>query len=973
MLTSPLAAAAPWTWTQGTTSDLPDDLAGAFPSSARDTTSPDGGLLRPRVTPEALTGSGGTARPLLFPFSGTVHHEANGTVHWIWGTPADLAAFPALRSHMPFGNPLIALRFVNSGTATDSDFPSSGVTRGAPATLGGTGITVSNLTIVAAFPLRPGFDTLSVLRALLQTLTDAAAETDGGAALTVQLATWSAFLSEFSGLDAPLRLLEPAGRPISGRPVTIETASSANTATLEPVHRGNALAATGLTRADLTAESRLIVASTGEEAAFAGPTGAVPAAGLDLSGGTATHLDLALLNDWFADQGSGALARFTRGNRITPLINGPAYFDALFTELHDTGGAAPPAFYLSGSVIEHEAVLASAASGVANRSLDTLIPALAGEGGEARFLAMQVLQLEPGFVETVEKSALVASALLAILGGSLTFAQDSRSWEQPNFFAHSQALAVSLFFAATMLDDLLESFEINQGAIDALAAIPGVEGNLDPYPAECPDNPICDGTASIIQLAHEVQRRFNAFRQKMAVVRNASGLHAYCGGIDLSANRLDDRDHGSRTPFHDVHARVDGPAVGELTQTFIERWNRPAATGDPARPALGLAAAGALDGLPTDGPDIVQVARTYFGPAATDTERRLPFAPAGERTILDTTLRAIARARRYIYIEDQYLTPPGEYVVALREAAREVSGPLIIAIPSTPDQPFGFAPRQDAIRELEPAWGDRLKVGYMRNPFHRVQTNRTKAVGRLWLTEDVAETDKTIKVGPPDRMPKTPFWLTVGNEAMWAKGTVPGTGTASQIELRVDRGSDSRLFGASSGSTKAKHKAEASVCCGSFAGIYVHSKLMLIDDCFASIGSANLNRRGLYSDGECNLFAMPEGLTNGDNWIRDLRIRLWAEMTGVEENYAFAAFADPSRNTDLFDRNFVVGNRFSPFAAQPFATDLDLQITFTQDTGALTGLIEVIKVGLGTLAVVGGLDSQKLFDAIIDPSSQVAP
>ena len=98
----------------------------------------------------------------------------------------------------------------------------------------------------------------------------------------------------------------------------------------------------------------------------------------------------------------------------------------------------------------------------------------------------------------------------------------------------------------------------------------------------------------IVSFALEAQRRFNVFHQKIQVVRNDGGIHAYCGGIDLNANRTQTPAHASRGPFHDVHARVDGPAAGELATTFIERWRRVA----PAT-TLTLDAAGAFDDLPT--------------------------------------------------------------------------------------------------------------------------------------------------------------------------------------------------------------------------------------------------------------------------------------------------------------------------------------------------------------------------------------
>ena len=266
-------------------------------------------------------------------------------------------------------------------------------------------------------------------------------------------------------------------------------------------------------------------------------------------------------------------------------------------------------------------------------------------------------------------------------------------------------------------------------------------------------------------------------------------------------------------------------------------------------------------------------------------------------------------------------------------------------IPSVPDQPFGFAPRQAFVNRMSEAWGDRLKVGSLRQHFYRSQTNRTKAVGRMWLTADVAEGDNTIKVGPPDRVPGAPFWVTVGTEAMYVRDAVPESSTATEVELRVDRADATNLFDDMKGTKRAEHKKGEAVCGGIFPGIYVHAKMMLIDDAFAAIGSANLNRRGHFSDGECNLFAIREELSHGDNWIRDLRKKLWSEVLGVPEEYGDVAFDDPVANLKLFDRKFVTGSRFAPFKAQPFRTDFDVQAAFTASTSKFGGIGFIARSG----------------------------
>jgi phosphatidylserine/phosphatidylglycerophosphate/cardiolipin synthase-like enzyme len=65
--------------------------------------------------------------------------------------------------------------------------------------------------------------------------------------------------------------------------------------------------------------------------------------------------------------------------------------------------------------------------------------------------------------------------------------------------------------------------------------------------------------------------------------------------------------------------------------------------------------------------------------------------------------------------------------------------------------------------------------------------------------------------------------------------------------------------------------------------IYVHAKLMIVDDQMLRIGSANMNNRSLGLDSECDVLidvAQPGNEAAEDN-IRALRYRLLAEHTGT--------------------------------------------------------------------------------------------
>lgn len=57
--------------------------------------------------------------------------------------------------------------------------------------------------------------------------------------------------------------------------------------------------------------------------------------------------------------------------------------------------------------------------------------------------------------------------------------------------------------------------------------------------------------------------------------------------------------------------------------------------------------------------------------------------------------------------------------------------------------------------------------------------------------------------------------------------------------------------------------------------VYVHAKVAIIDDAWTTVGSANLNNRGMRDDAEINVAVLDS------NFARNLRILLWAEHLGL--------------------------------------------------------------------------------------------
>ena len=309
--------------------------------------------------------------------------------------------------------------------------------------------------------------------------------------------------------------------------------------------------------------------------------------------------------------------------------------------------------------------------------------------------------------------------------------------------------------------------------------------------------------------------------QKLVVIRHAVRAErdvAFVGGIDLCHSRRDDEHHagdpqrqamapvyGATPPWHDAQLEIHGPAVGDLEFCFRERWNDP---GPLSRDPLGIVhdvlrhthrKATTLPPMSPDpepsGTQAVQVLRTYA-------LRRggYPFAAEGERSVARGFRKALKRARRLIYIEDQYLWSTE---VARTFAAALVATPslhLIALLPRFFDQAGALTlrpnqiGREQAVQLLLDAGGDRVAIYDIEN-----------------------------RAGVP---------------------------------------------------------------------VYVHAKVSVIDDVWASVGSDNFNRRSWSHDSEIACAVVdaaldpreavdPAGL--GDRarrFARDLRLRLWREHLG---------------------------------------------------------------------------------------------
>lgn len=309
------------------------------------------------------------------------------------------------------------------------------------------------------------------------------------------------------------------------------------------------------------------------------------------------------------------------------------------------------------------------------------------------------------------------------------------------------------------------------------------------------------------------------YHQKFAVF---DGTLAMIGGLDLDERRWDDRWHRQRADrtWHDISARVEGPAAGDAARHFARLWNlelprfRQQVAEWTSRserrlvldPLTELSTPALPDPVP-GGTATVQIARTL----SRRSSRAFAFGPVAHIRELRAAHRLLIRsARRLLYVEAQFFRS--------RQAARWVARALrtnpalevIILVANAPEE-VAFEGQAD-------------------NPAHRHgEWLQTRALGRI------------KRIGG-DR---------VGLFSLAKPERVRG----SEQQFDAQRGS---AFGAGL--------------------IHIHAKMLLADDATCLLSSANINGRSFDWDTELGLIWREEG-----DALTAFRSALWKQLLGAPQ------------------------------------------------------------------------------------------
>ena len=338
-----------------------------------------------------------------------------------------------------------------------------------------------------------------------------------------------------------------------------------------------------------------------------------------------------------------------------------------------------------------------------------------------------------------------------------------------------------------------------------------------------------------------------------------------------------------RQPWHDIYAQITGPAAWDMVREFVGRWNvdsaSPAARGDKDLAAV----TGVVNKFAfmlsekkddnflflqqwekTDSKQpqfIAQVLRSivkeHWGPPAVGnwfpTKVQVVGASAKdfdwilaenyEKSIQEAYIRAIAGAQRFVYIESQYFIGAGIFVKSVQN---QIQKTIIKRVRTMIDnnKPFHVYVVLPMYPEGDPDSGAlRVVREYEASSIEYIATNIQD------YCNDKRKKDKNFAGNWRD-------YVSFYFPARWDRG-----GQMSMVDI--------------SGSREERVRKNQRYM------IYVHSKMMIVDDEFIIIGSANLNERSLAGNRDTEICI---GMTAEDQAARDyiqkFRLDLWSKLLG---------------------------------------------------------------------------------------------
>ncbi|GAB2300332.1 Phospholipase D, variant 2 [Dionaea muscipula] len=459
----------------------------------------------------------------------------------------------------------------------------------------------------------------------------------------------------------------------------------------------------------------------------------------------------------------------------------------------------------------------------------------------------------------------------------------------------------------------------------------------------CPRNP--DGGHSMVQNL-EISTMFT-HHQKIVIVdsglpnggdEDKRRIVSFVGGIDLCDGRYDTQFHslfrtlgpdgvnhddfhqpnftgssvkkgGPREPWHDIHSRLEGPVAWDVLFNFEQRWRKQGVRDLllNLREMEGLIIPPSPVTFPDD-PETwnVQLFRSIDGGAAFG----FPDSPedaarAGlvsgkdstvDRSIQDAYINAIRRAKRFIYIENQYFLGSSfgwkeeedglkiEDVGALHLIPKELSLKLVSKIEKG---------ERFTVYIVVPMWPEGIPES---GSVQAILDWQRRTLEMMYTDVALALRAKGIEANPRDYL----NFFCIGNREIKKSGEYEPE-EKPEPDTDYIRAQEARRF-----------------------MIYVHAKMMIVDDEYIIIGSANINQRSMEGsrDSEIAMGAFqpyhlgtkqpPRGEIHG------FRMSLWYEHLGMLDN----SFVNPEDEECVRKVNEVAQKYWDLYSSETLDHDL---------------------------------------------------
>jgi len=392
-------------------------------------------------------------------------------------------------------------------------------------------------------------------------------------------------------------------------------------------------------------------------------------------------------------------------------------------------------------------------------------------------------------------------------------------------------------------------------------------------------------------------------------------LIAYVGGLDLTGGRFDNPEHnlfstlktdhfgdfrnsnakstppevGPREPWHDIHSRVEGPIARDVLENFIERWSRqgegmPPLINDLFCQRINPMAVAVLEDPSREWN--VQLFRSITSDSAvlnTEGRERLVLTSKKgrlvEQSITQAYVQMIRNAKNFIYIENQYFMGSAFQWISDYNVLCNHTIPVEITAKITNKMHQG---ERFTAYIVIPMWpeGDPTSA-----PMQAILYWQTRTMEMMY--KEVGKALREANV-PPHLGQHPTDWL-----VFLCPGTRELDGPHMDVLDPPPPDSLAEIF---------RHTKRQM--------IYVHSKMIIVDDSYILVGSANINERSMSGTRDTEMAVgcwQPQ--FNDFNPYGDVhmfRMSLWAEhLRTWEEIFRFPGTLDcTQRIKEMADYNW---------------------------------------------------------------------